>query len=171
VSVVGRWRREWGKKRQGSLCLALVSTSLFSVGRRPPRAHALTPARAHTPHRGLPATMSNLNKALYDVRFFVVGFAATGLFFTSVYRAGLANGTPTLTCTQPFFFTHIHTHTHAHSHPHALAPTRTRTHTHPHTHTPTHPPTHTQIHTLVPLRTPWCASMSLICGCVRANGS
>jgi hypothetical protein len=106
--------------------------------------------------------MSNLNKALYDVRFFVVGFAATGLFFTSVYRAGLANGTPTLTCTQPFFFTHIHTHTHAHSHPHALAPTRTRTHTHPHTHTappppppppqnnparPPHPPTHTHANT------------------------
>ena len=40
------------------------------------------------------ATMTTISKAFYDVRFFVIGFAATGLFFTSVYRSGLANRTP-----------------------------------------------------------------------------
>jgi len=35
--------------------------------------------------------MTSIQKALYDIRWFVIGFAATGVFFTKVYRAGLAN--------------------------------------------------------------------------------
>ena len=42
--------------------------------------------------------MASISKALYDIRFFVIGFAATGVFFTSVYRSGLANRTLSWTC-------------------------------------------------------------------------